>query len=102
MRWFYLKDENKFPVACVASELMGDAVLFAISTYNPLDRFDREMARKVATGRLASKKVLGIVPANEQRIKERIVKAIAGNDQIPARTVRAAKYWLSQRQEKAA
>lgn len=96
MRWFYLKDENKFPVACVASELDEDQVKFAVSTHNPLDPFNREMARKVAIGRLTHNKLVGKVPA-VPGIKERIVSQIAMDEKLPTRTVKAANYWLEQR-----
>ncbi len=99
MRWFYLKDENKFPVACVASELDEDKVRFAVSTHNPLDPFNREMARRIAIGRLTHRKFTGEVSATPG-IKEKIVSYIAQDEKLPTRTVRAANYWLNQRDER--
>jgi len=96
MRWFYLKDENKFPVACVASDKEENMIVFSVSTHNPVDPFDRDVARQVAIGRLTAKKFAGVV-TDETGIKEKIVTKIAASKTLPARAIEAANYWLSQR-----
>jgi len=50
---FYLRSKTGFPVACVASTtLPGNMVRYAISTHNPVDRYDKKTAREIAMDRL--------------------------------------------------
>lgn len=51
-KFTYIRNEKGFPVACLAYTREGDLFKYAVSVHNPKDKFDREMARKVAGGRL--------------------------------------------------
>ena len=80
---FYLRDEKKFPVACVASMVVAEGenqprlVRYAMSVYNHEDRthnakkfpYKRERAKEIALGRLT-----------RGRNKARIVEIEAGEE----------------------
>ena len=51
VRFFYLRS-NGFPVACVAYILEDSNVRYALSVYNPKDKFSKKFAREVAASRL--------------------------------------------------
>lgn len=51
-KFTYIRNEKGFPVACLAYTREGDQFKYAVSVHNPKDKFNREMARKVAGGRL--------------------------------------------------
>jgi hypothetical protein len=104
MKIFYLRDERKFPVACVASELLdgGKTVRFAVATHNPADRFDRVRAREVAAGRLHKSKNIAEIARPEVRIKAAVVTAIMMDESLSTRTRDAARLWLSQEAANAA
>lgn len=99
MRWFYLRDEHRNPVACVASDLYTDAdkikyAIFAVSTHNPKDHYNKTMAREVAIGRL--QKGLGISIPLVPAVKREIIGCIAHElyQRFPERTKKAARLWL--------
>lgn len=101
IRIFFLRDAQRFPVACVASELMGETVFYAVSTHNPKDKFDRAFARKVALERLAmvgdhvrGPKVVDAVPM-EKGVKRAICMDILHKRPLhPQRTREAAQAWV--------
>lgn len=96
MRYFYLREESGLPSTCVASELVNDdkTVRFAISTYNPVDRFSKKEARDQATERLNSGNYFSEVPVFSPFTKRFIVEMLATLD-APLRTKQAAALWLS-------
>lgn len=51
VRFFYLRN-NGFPVACVAYMLEGNNIRYALSVYNPKDKFSKKFAREIAVARL--------------------------------------------------
>jgi hypothetical protein len=55
-RLVYIRDENKFPVGCIAFKVNGDVIQFGYSIWNPKDKYNRSIARKIAMGRLEGKK----------------------------------------------
>lgn len=97
MRLFYLRDTNKFPVACVISERFKDyRVRFAVSTHNPVDRYSKLDARNVAAIRLLTGKHWEtpiITPRGATKVG--VVSIIADPDNnFPLRARAAAKLWL--------
>lgn len=52
--FFYVRDKNNFPKACIASTQSesNNMTYFTWSVWNPIDKFSKKMARKVAGGRL--------------------------------------------------
>jgi hypothetical protein len=119
MRYFFLRNENKFPVACVASvyDKEMDAIKFAVSTHNPIDNFNRKRAKQIASERITAGKFLTIHnPDDVKNIKwgicydivaekfpgEQIIEGRTGRHQgfkvayLPERTREAAKLWLKE------
>jgi len=95
MRFYFIRDEKSFPVACIASTIdTTDRVCYALSIYNPKDEFDRARARDIAANRLRKGKFFGTTP-NVRGIKERVMMSIRDNSGIPERVREAARLWLS-------
>lgn len=91
VRFFYLRDEARMPVACVASVADTDTIVrYAVATHNPLDHYNRELARALAFYRLHTQPchVSGITP--DTNVHETIVCAIADDTKMPTRTRAAA------------
>lgn len=100
MRVFFLRDENKFPVACFASELEGDTVKYAFSIHNPIDPFDRHRARRIATERLSKGKGHSgqfVGKVTKEKPKKQILSLVANDKHIPNRVREAAVLWLERR-----
>lgn len=101
VRFFYLRDENRFPVACVAHELVDGYVRYAVSTHNPLDTYNKTMAKHIATSRLKigssySNAVLD-GPDWKLNIMWDILAPIdCDGRRFPQRAMRAAQAWIEQ------
>lgn len=103
MRFFYLRDVNGHPIACLATELhkasgqiKTDMVSYALSVCNPQDQFKREQARALAAGRLATanpKRYIPITTDDNGQVKLRILSAVAAGP-FPQRARDAATRWL--------
>lgn len=101
MRFFYLRDEHGHPIGCVASELSGDTVKYAVSTCNPLDQFKRDQARELAAGRIAIGKCFTLAKDTfKGQVKVRILTLITLNPTYPQRAREAARLWLTQQEKK--
>lgn len=98
----YLRDENGQNVGAVALQVrdVGDLywtlVEYQISVVNPLDRFDRELARRLAIGRMVEAPFAVRVPINPTmfEISRAVMRDIAADSQAPSRARRAARVWL--------
>lgn len=55
VRYFYLRDRHDQPIACVAAMYFqkDKRLSYGLSVRNPLDHFNRKVARELAAGRLA-------------------------------------------------
>lgn len=101
MKVWYLRDKNKRPVACVASNLnpTEETVEFAVSTHNPIDPFKRSIGRELAIGRLYS----GVTQSVEMGpgVMTRIMDVIRSEPwQYPQRARDAAWLWLRDQAER--
>ena len=98
IKYFFLRDKKKFPVACIASMREENIVRFAVSTHNPTDIFDKDVARRVAEGRLLRNEVVVFhVPYESKLVRFRMLNVIAGTQNIkviPERAKQAAKFWV--------
>lgn len=76
---FYLRNKHGHRVACVASELDGDLLRFAVSSHNPKDKFSKDVARRVAVGRLQARRCfeLRLGQAHGTTVKAKILEIIA-------------------------
>lgn len=102
----YLKDENGHYVGCVAirehSALDGEKsvlVEYRVSTLNPADTFDKDVARQLALGRMveAPYTVRVRLNPNLHDISHAIMRDILQDPTMPTRAKRAAKHWLRQK-----
>lgn len=98
MKIFYLRDKNKLPVVCVASEREGDTLRVGIAVFNPNDKFDKQIARKVATGRLKSQFHYWRTPVLSEKgaTKMSLIDLIARDIFFPQRAKDAARLWLKE------
>jgi len=105
-RIYYLRDQQKRPVACIASlrDATTDRVSFAVSTHNPLDPYSRKLGRAIALGRLATKPTTlatnaHILSAIIRYLAHAPVERFGGRvwTEVPWRTRKAALRWLNHR-----
>lgn len=103
IRFFYLRDNRQQPVACVAVAFDKDLkqAAYGISVLNPKDRFDRNVARDIAVGRLIRNpnKVNLFCPSKDitcHLITEKIMQDLLmwDSSELPARARKAASQWL--------
>jgi hypothetical protein len=108
IRITYLRDPKGQPVGCLAiapiSLLVGSNGAFAnkvsyhLSVLNPADKFDRKLAREIATGRLLKNPECHTVPVPENAdmhmVTRSVMADIMDNKSIPTRAVKAAKQWI--------
>lgn len=107
MRHFFLKDINKFPVACIASAIRNNlggltdgplepdsTVVYAMSIHNPKDEFNRGLARDIAYARLSKGKYTVSGAGIIRPIKYGILTEIAYEMRIHPRVKEAAIRWL--------
>jgi hypothetical protein len=88
------------PVGCVAIRLHKNkrSAEYQISVLNPLDRFDRAMARQLALGRLAEAPItvrLSVgAPATMEEVTRTVMLNISVDTHAASRARKAAKLWL--------
>lgn len=98
-RIMYLRDSHYRPVGCVAISVdrKRRTLSYQLSVQNPLDSFDRSLARQLALGRLVDKPInlpydrKGDLSMHD--ISTTVMKHIAAS-KAPSRAVKAAKDWL--------
>ena len=93
MKGFYLQNKRGQFCAFVASEMKMTGIVYAVSTCSNADKFDKEVARSLAIGRLFTRAIVKNVSAGGS-VKERILNSIALDPDMPTRTREAAKLWL--------
>lgn len=102
-RFQYLRDEKGQPVGCLAIKLVetsktdeGTIIQFQLSVLNPADRFNRDLARNIALGRLktSAHTAMMIGEVSKNRITRTVMYAVSVDKSLPARAVKAAKLWL--------
>lgn|SRR5574337_218798 len=100
----YLKDEHGHYVGCIAirehSAHSGSKTVlveYRLSVLNPLDQFDKDVARQLALGRMveAPYTVRVNVNPNMHDIGRAIMKDILADSNAPSRARRAARLWLN-------
>ena len=99
----YLKDQNGHYVGCIAirERPAQDGERFALVEYrlsalNPLDEFDKDVARQLALGRMVEAPYTVRVRANPNMhdVSVAIMTDILRDVDAPTRVRKAAKYWL--------
>jgi hypothetical protein len=112
VRFQFLRDSKGQPVGCVAIKTIdGKAhngpggycmVEYQFSVLNPLDHFDRTLARDIASHRLEKRSIsAGTLPHHPSmhHITERVMEHLATAYPIPSRAKKAAKLWLRTHKE---
>jgi hypothetical protein len=103
MRYFYLRNRKGFPVGCVASDKfpMGNGlsiIRFGVSSYNPIDKFNKTQAKIGAQNRINEKGPYIVVGRPEWvgHVKETIMVAISYKNMegVSHDSREAAKLWL--------
>lgn len=102
-RIMFLRDERFQPVGCVAISVKRDNsyayISYNISVLNPVDRFNRPVARQLALGRLIEKPISFLLSPDVgmNDISAAVMADIAGShgNKMPNRAIKAAKLWLS-------
>jgi hypothetical protein len=94
----YLRDKNNHPVGCVAfifNRNIG-CVDYNYSVLNPLDIFDRKMARQLAIGRLAEapRNIRINSNSNLHEVSRAIMRDMTTWSIVPTRAYKAAKEWI--------
>lgn len=97
-RFMFLRNENNQPVGCLALQYDRDTgnVRYQVSTLNPHDRFNRDVGRKIAEGRLLSKglDVKTAPELNFHAVCKTVLQDMEVRKSLPTRTVKAASSWL--------
>lgn len=99
-RIMYLRDNQYAPVGCVAISIdrRNHRLSYQYSVRNPIDKFDRKLARQLALGRMVEVPIhLPLVRDMEtsmHMISEMVMRHLASSN-APTRAVKAAKYWLA-------
>lgn len=98
-RIMFLRDVNYKPCGCIAITVNrgNNTAQFQVSVLNPIDRFDRKVARQLALGRMLEVPITVSIPANASMhdITEAVMAHIFDNKtKFPARAVKGAKLWL--------
>jgi hypothetical protein len=104
----YLRDRKGDPQGCVAIKLLPhvefdrQVIVYQVSVLNPVDRFDRALARQLALGRMVEKPLTVRVPADPTmyQITWHVMSDIAKDSGQPTRARAAAKRWLRTRDHK--
>src|SRR5208282_4774392 len=99
VRYYWLRDKQNNPVACVASRsyesAYGDRIEFAFAAYNPIDNFKKELGRAIAAGRLEAHHPTFTVK-KEGNIKLNILNYLSSHvTGLPSSVLEAARYQLS-------
>lgn len=125
----YLRDKNKFPVACLAIYLptlnkkkaskkvtskkkvaskkvtskksKKTRLSYQFSVLNPNDLFNKEMGRQLALGRLVEKPhyVSVLGSVNKHKITEAVLNDLLTQSGVPGRALKAARQWLKVNQD---
>lgn len=103
IRFMFLRDKKKQTIGCVAIDVtkQGNSLLltYGLSVLNPLDKFNRTLARNIALGRNRSLDKQDIVyvasMANMHDISKAVMSNLSFNIRAPNRARRAAKLWLT-------
>ena len=84
----FIRDDRGRPVGCIAYRVLPEGRFeYEFSTHNPKDAFDRQMARKVAEGRLDKHPmVVTFDPSNAPKLPELLRQAcidlVSGTSEI--------------------
>lgn len=99
VRFMFLRNTKNIPIGCLAIMVNGTMVNYSWSVLNPMDDFNRSLAREIAEGRLRlNYQTLFINGSSEKisvhQVSNSVMSHLSTNKFAPARARRAAKRWL--------
>jgi hypothetical protein len=86
------------PIGCIVFDNpVGTSIRWQMSIQNPLDKFSRERARAIATGRFTEKPRYSTLnnPNDKHEVFRAILASIVADHNAPTRARKAAQYWLN-------
>jgi hypothetical protein len=101
----FLRDRSNQPVGCLAIELTRSrkSAKYQVSVLNPVDKFDRSLARQIALGRLVEDSFtapLSTKDVDMNQISTDVMTSLSKNKFVPSRASRAAARWLKNKPTK--
>jgi hypothetical protein len=95
----FLRDSQLHPVGCLAInlDLRNHRLTYQMSVLNPVDRFDRKVARQLALGRLVEAPIAVTLPRGRELSMHDITEAVMRDvirSKAPGRARRAARNWM--------
>lgn len=102
IRIMFLRARHGSAIGCLAiklhrhTEYNHGLVSYQMSVLNPLDRFNRSLARHIALGRLVESPHTVKVPIEPSmyEVSQAVMKDIAHDSSVPTRARQAARRWL--------
>lgn len=103
-RVMYLRNSSNQPVGCVAISLSKSRrqVRYQLSVLNPVDKFERSLARHIALGRLIEIPVrLNGFDGTQAKydVTMAVMQNIVASDAAPSRAKKAAQNWIDLNQD---
>jgi hypothetical protein len=98
-RIMFLRTVDNTPCGCVAISLdrRNHRLNYQYSVQNPIDKFNRKLARQIALGRLIESPIpiplIRDMEVNMHMISELVMSHLA-NSNAPKRAIKSAKQWL--------
>jgi hypothetical protein len=91
MKIFYVRDSERRPIGCVAYEVtlqpwsngttdnvvMRQFVKVGMSAWDPIDVFDKSVARNVAIGRLQARLSFNLMLDDKRQVREQVLEHVA-------------------------
>ena len=98
-RIMFLRNRNNHTIGCVAMQLSprGKTVKYQVSTVNPVDKFDRNLAKHIALGRLVDEPVVlkSDEPLSMSDLAYAVMHDVFRNKELPTRARKSARRWLA-------
>lgn len=103
IRFMFLRDRRNSPVGCLAIIVSPDMteVNYQYSVLNPVDGFNRALARELAAGRLVTKPIAlaplvrGVKFKGIHDITRAVMSDLSDDAWAPKRASKAASLWLN-------
>lgn len=97
IRFMYVRDSLRRRVGCLVMQREGTMIKYQVSVLNPVDKFDREVGKKLALQALVVKPILlevGDVNSGHE-LSRRVMNDLTSNSKHrPTRAVKFARAWI--------
>ena len=101
LRYMYIRDENRNPFGVVVTRKVGNQLEYNYSVCNPKDKFSKEIAKKIALGRLETSNYAFELYEDDNRhtITAKVFFLLSRNS-LPSKAVKFLNRWLDTHEEK--